>query len=173
VVFRGQNVLVTRWSIRNSSRRPVDDQSVSKQQGRDGGRATGLGAVENPHPRPYPIHQDFLIYWTMATATLRQSTDLAPVFRALGDPTRLRLLAMLRDGERCVCELTDELRAAQSRLSFHLKTLRDAGLIQSRKEGRWMFYSINSDQLESLAVVLGDLRTPLRTRPDVVPRLCQ
>ena len=49
---------------------------------------------------------------------------------------------MLRAGERCVCDLTAALDAGQSRLSFHLKTLKDAGLVQDRREGRWAYYSL-------------------------------
>lgn len=58
---------------------------------------------------------------------------------------------MLAGGERCVCELVDALDAAQPRLSFHLKTLRDAGLVHDRRRGRWIYYSLNSDVLESMA----------------------
>ena len=64
------------------------------------------------------------------------------LFHALSDQTRLSILEMLRDGERCVCELQDELEAAQSRLSFHLRVLKDAGLVTDRREGRWAYYSI-------------------------------
>ncbi len=56
-------------------------------------------------------------------------------FHALSDETRLQLLELLRDGEQCVCDLTDALDAAQSRLSFHLKTLKDAGLVTDRRAG--------------------------------------
>jgi len=70
------------------------------------------------------------------------------LFHALSDPTRLEALEMLREGERCVCELQDQLDAAQSRLSFHLKVLRDAGLVQDRKEGRWSYYSIIPNALD-------------------------
>ena len=74
---------------------------------------------------------------------LRAETDRAvALFHALSDETRLAALQMLRSGERCVCELQDELDVAQSRLSFHLKVLRDAGLVQDRTEGRWSYYSI-------------------------------
>jgi len=69
------------------------------------------------------------------------------LFHALSDETRLAILAMLRGGERCVCELQDELDAAQSRLSFHLKVLREAGLVSDRKEGRWSYYSIVPESL--------------------------
>ncbi len=71
----------------------------------------------------------------------------AQLFHALSDETRLAALEMLRDGERCVCDLQDELDAAQSRLSFHLKVLREANLVSDRKEGRWSYYRINADAL--------------------------
>ncbi len=64
------------------------------------------------------------------------------LFHALSDSTRLAIIEMLRDGERCVCELQDELDAAQSRLSFHLRVLKEAGLVADRREGRWSYYSI-------------------------------
>jgi ArsR family transcriptional regulator len=70
------------------------------------------------------------------------------LFHALSDETRLAALDMLRSGERCVCELQDQLDVAQSRLSFHLKVLRDAGLVQDRKEGRWSYYSIIPNALD-------------------------
>ncbi len=64
------------------------------------------------------------------------------LFHALSDATRLSILAMLRDNERCVCELQDELDAAQSRLSFHLRVLKEAGLVTDRRDGRWSYYKI-------------------------------
>lgn len=74
----------------------------------------------------------------------------AELFHALSDETRLEIMEMLRRGERCVCELTDELDAAQSRLSFHLRVLKDAGLVSDRKEGRWSYYAIASEALAEL-----------------------
>ncbi len=79
-------------------------------------------------------------------------------FHALSDPTRLRILEWLAAGERCVCELQERMGAAQSRLSFHLKTLRDAGLITARRAGRWMFYRTAPAELDALAAVLTGLR---------------
>ena len=77
------------------------------------------------------------------TATAATDLDRAVgLFHALSDATRLVVLDMLRDGERCVCELQDQIDIAQSRLSFHLKVLKDAGLVDDRKEGRWSYYSI-------------------------------
>lgn len=69
------------------------------------------------------------------------------LFHALSDETRLAILGMLRGGERCVCDLQDELDAAQSRLSFHLRVLKDAGLVSDRREGRWAYYSIIPEAL--------------------------
>ena len=88
------------------------------------------------------------------------SESIARMFHALSDPTRVEILERLRSGERCVCELTDLLDAAQSRLSFHLKTLRDAGLVTDRREGRWVHYAIVPEAIESLRTALGVLATP-------------
>lgn len=74
----------------------------------------------------------------------------AQLFHALSDETRLGIIDMLRDGERCVCDLQSDLDAAQSRLSFHLKVLRDAGVVSDRKEGRWSYYSITPEALTEL-----------------------
>ena len=64
------------------------------------------------------------------------------LFHALSDVMRLAILEMLRGGERCVCDLQDDLDVAQSKLSFHLKVLKDAGLVTDRREGRWSYYAI-------------------------------
>jgi ArsR family transcriptional regulator len=72
------------------------------------------------------------------------------LFHALSDETRLALLERLTGGEQCVCELTEAMKAGQSRLSFHLKVLKEAGLIRDRREGRWMYYSLNPDAIEEL-----------------------
>lgn len=74
----------------------------------------------------------------------------AQLFHALSDETRLGIIEMLRGGERCVCDLQGDLDAAQSRLSFHLRVLREAGLVTDRKEGRWSYYRIDSEALIEL-----------------------
>jgi ArsR family transcriptional regulator len=81
------------------------------------------------------------------------------LFHALSDETRLAVLDMLRDGERCVCDLQGALDAAQSRLSFHLKVLRDAGLVSDRKEGRWSYYRLNHEVLEEVHDVVRAIGT--------------
>ena len=72
---------------------------------------------------------------------------LERVFHALSDLKRLRILEILRSGECCVCDLAASLDIRQSLLSFHLRTLRDAGLVNDRKEGRWVHYALNEDVL--------------------------
>jgi len=84
----------------------------------------------------------------------------ARLFHALSDETRLSVLEMLRGGERCVCDLQDAVGAAQSRLSFHLKVLKDAGLVTDRKEGRWSYYALAAERLAQATAALGTLATP-------------
>lgn len=84
--------------------------------------------------------------------------DLERRFQALSDGKRLRILELLCDGERCVCELADELDVSQPLLSFHLKTLREAELVHDRRDGRWVHYSLNAEALDELRAHLKVLR---------------
>lgn len=68
--------------------------------------------------------------------------ELSKVAGVLSDPTRVRILFALLEGELCVCELCDALKVTQSTLSTHLKVVRDAGLVTARKQGKWMYYDI-------------------------------
>ena len=88
-----------------------------------------------------------MYHGTMTTAARVDASRAARLFHALSDETRLAILAMLRDGERCVCDLQDELGAAQSRLAFHLRVLREVGLVTDRKEGRWSYYAVVPEAL--------------------------
>ena len=91
---------------------------------------------------------------TAAPRTPTARVAAVDVFHALSDETRLAVLEMLRGGERCVCDLQDALEAAQSRLSFHLKVLKDAGLVTDRKEGRWSYYALNADRFTEVSEIL-------------------
>jgi ArsR family transcriptional regulator len=82
------------------------------------------------------------MYIRAVTSTALDLTRAARLFHALSDETRLGIVEMLRGGERCVCDLQADLDAAQSRLSFHLKVLKEAGLVTDRKEGRWSYYTL-------------------------------
>lgn len=96
---------------------------------------------------------------SMATPSISPSSApaLAGRFQALSDEKRLRILEVLSTGERCVCDVQADLRVSQSLLSFHLKVLKDAGLVSDRRDGRWVQYSLDTDALEDLAVRLEEL----------------
>ena len=68
--------------------------------------------------------------------------EIVNLFKALSDPTRLRVLLLLQYGELCVCEVEEVLGMKQSRVSRHLNILRSAGLTEARYVGRWVFYSL-------------------------------
>lgn len=76
-------------------------------------------------------------------------------FQAVGEDTRFELVRLLADGERCVCELQDAMNAAQSRLSFHLRKLKEAGVVSDRRDGRWVYYSLVPEALEEMREFLG------------------
>jgi ArsR family transcriptional regulator, arsenate/arsenite/antimonite-responsive transcriptional repressor len=86
----------------------------------------------------------------MTTAIRIDHSRAAQLFHALSDETRLELLDLLRGGEKCVCDLQGVLGAAQSRLSFHLGVLKEAGLVADRKEGRWSYYRITPEALREV-----------------------
>ena len=89
--------------------------------------------------------------------TTRARAIAALRFRALGDETRLRLLEILVDSERTVGDLVDQTGLGQSLVSHHLRTLRDAGLVVTRRDGRWIFYDIAEGAMASVRNVLANL----------------
>lgn len=91
-------------------------------------------------------------------AIIQDSTQIGAAFRALGDPLRLQVVNLLRSQELCVCELCEKLEVSQSKLSFHLKNLKEANLIDSRQQGRWMYYSLNLAQFVILEQYLAEYR---------------
>jgi ArsR family transcriptional regulator len=75
--------------------------------------------------------------------------------KALADPTRVRILAALRSGELCVCELSEALDVTQSTLSTHLQVIRDSGLVRTRRDGKWVYYALESSAKRLLRSVFG------------------
>ena len=86
----------------------------------------------------------------MQQAVIQDSAQIWSGFRALSDPLRIQIIELLRSNELCVCELCEKLEVSQSKLSFHLKNLKEANLIHSRQQGRWMYYSLNLAQFTIL-----------------------
>jgi ArsR family transcriptional regulator, arsenate/arsenite/antimonite-responsive transcriptional repressor len=85
--------------------------------------------------------------------------ELVAIARALADPTRVRIVAALRNGELCVCELVDALDISQSSLSSHLQICRQAGVVTTRKESRWIYYSLSTRYEPLIETIFSDLRT--------------
>jgi ArsR family transcriptional regulator, arsenate/arsenite/antimonite-responsive transcriptional repressor len=101
---------------------------------------------------------------------VKQDEIVSRRFRALTDATRLKIIDRLRDGEECVCNLTGPLGTRQSLLSFHLRTLKEAGLVSDRKEGRWVYYTLNLDVLDEMMQALEMLKKPRKGLRLVSPR---
>lgn len=97
------------------------------------------------------------------------SVDVITIFKALSEPIRVSVIELLREQEMCVCDLCDRLDVAQSKLSFHLKTLKHAGLVRSRQEGRWIYYRLNLSRLVELEEYLAEFR---RYSPRLPARVC-
>lgn len=91
-------------------------------------------------------------------------------FHALSEPLRLQILDLLRSRELCVCDLCEATETSQSKLSFHLKVLKEAELVRSRQEGRWIYYSLNLPQFVLLEQYLAEYR---RFSPIVPARACE
>ena len=85
------------------------------------------------------------------------------LLKALADPIRLDVIHALSEGERCVCDLTSALNLSQSRLSFHLRVLKDAGLVADRQSGRWIYYRLQPQTIVTLENWLIDLRRNCET----------
>jgi ArsR family transcriptional regulator len=88
---------------------------------------------------------------------LDEAEQLARIFKALGDPTRVRLVSLIaahEDGEACVCDLTAPVGLSQPTVSHHLKLLIDAGLLTREQRGKWAYYRVVDSALEALAGAL-------------------
>lgn len=107
--------------------------------------------------------------------------ELLGLFKALSDETRLRIVKLLENGELCVCHLVAAVDMSQPKVSFHLKVLKEAGLVKDRREGKWMHYRLNESDLfkrllflsiaekignEDVAADLGRLKAFITSRVD-------
>jgi ArsR family transcriptional regulator len=95
----------------------------------------------------------------MSSASVLDVRPLSQVFRALGDETRLRIVALLVHGDLCVCHLEKALGLSQPNASRQLGILKNAGIVDSRREGTWVYYGLNK---QTHALVEGQLRALVR-----------
>jgi ArsR family transcriptional regulator len=91
--------------------------------------------------------------------------ELVTMFKALSDETRLRIIKLLEHGELCVCDIVAALDMVQPKVSFHLSTLKEAGFIKDKKQGRWIHYSLNDNDMFRRMLLLS---TSERMRDGVV-----
>lgn len=94
--------------------------------------------------------------------------DHARVFKAVCDERRLRILELLRSGEKCACVLTEQLDMAQSSLSYHMKILCESGIVDSRTEGKWTHYKISEKGSNEAIELLKAITTPNASTEDII-----
>jgi ArsR family transcriptional regulator len=94
---------------------------------------------------------------TGSVLDIEAATRLSTMFKALGDPTRVRLLALIaahEGGEACICDLTEPVGLSQGTVSHHMKLLADAGLVSREQRGKWAYYRVETETLTSLSAAL-------------------
>jgi len=83
--------------------------------------------------------------------------EYARFFKALCDPNRLMIVDILSCGELCACVILEKFKISQPTLSHHMKNLCDCGLVNARKEGKWTYYSLNNETVESFRAYLSEV----------------
>lgn len=83
--------------------------------------------------------------------------EYVPAFKALSDETRLKIIDMLSCGELCACEILEAVSISQSTLSYHMKILVESGLVNGRRDGAWMRYTLNSEKTDAVLAFLADI----------------
>lgn len=101
----------------------------------------------------------------LMTAATLDIPRIAQLCNALADEARVEIVARLLEGEKCVCDLTDALGTGQSRLSYHLKVLKDVGLVADRREGRWSYYTLEREVFVEVEGLLASLRPKAMRAP--------
>ncbi len=92
--------------------------------------------------------------------------ELSPFFKALCEDVRLKIIALLMPRELCVCEIIEQLNLSQPAVSHHMKILKQAGLVNDRRDGRWIFYSLDKERFMQLEHLLDEqLFEPVRNCP--------
>jgi ArsR family transcriptional regulator len=117
--------------------------------------------------RPELIYVKPYILYTESVPKAQTNPSLDMLFRALADSTRLRLLNLIADREICVCYFVEILNMSQPKVSRHLAYLRRAGIVASRREGKWMHYRLVIPKDQAAAGILGETLKHLKQRPEM------
>lgn len=94
--------------------------------------------------------------------------DIALICKALGDSNRLKIVKMLSDSEKCACKLLEAFEITQPTLSHHMKILTECGLVNARKDGKWAYYSLNSETLSAFKKFISELELSCNEECDCV-----
>jgi ArsR family transcriptional regulator len=95
---------------------------------------------------------------------------ILPIFKALSDETRLRILSLIKEGEICVCDIAETLNMTQPNISFHLSMLKEAGLIKDRKNGRWTHYSLDESDMFKRFLLMGIFERMSKKPPVIIKK---
>lgn len=93
-------------------------------------------------------------------------SSLHSLLKLLSEETRLQILAILANGEHCVCEIVDHLQLPQNLVSYHLKLLKEAGFVQSRRNGSWILYRLSPDVASRIKEILKELENLINKERD-------
>ena len=85
------------------------------------------------------------------------SAQFVGIMESLSDPIRINILELMMDGEICVCDIVKVTGLSQSKISYHIKILKDSGLISDRQEGRWVYYKLDLEVLSDIQNWIGNL----------------
>jgi ArsR family transcriptional regulator len=107
------------------------------------------------------------VLYNRSVTKAQNNPSLDLLFRALADPTRLRLLNLIADREICVCYFVEILRINQPKVSRHLAYLRRAGIVASRREGKWMHYRLVAPKDQAAASILRETLKHLNKKPEM------
>ena len=91
---------------------------------------------------------------------MEEHTRNAKIFKAFCDEKRLKILELLRNGEKCVCFLAEEMKIGQSSLSYHMKILCESGVVDSRQDGKWTYYYLSENGCKYISNLLTQITTP-------------
>ena len=103
--------------------------------------------------------------------TMKES-EIAVICKALGDENRVQILKMLTGGELCACKILDAFKITQPTLSHHMKTLTDCNLVNSRKEGKWTYYSLNSEKFSDFENAVSEFTCKTATKKKSSGKCC-
>ena len=101
-----------------------------------------------------------------------KESEIAFICKALGDENRVQILKMLTGGELCACKILDAFNITQPTLSHHMKILTDCNLVNSRKEGKWTYYSINSEKFSEFKNAVSEFTCKTSTKKKSSGKCC-